>query len=51
MFALAAIPFHLLYFISSGVAYTVAMVRYRLGMLEERPSIATPRPKERAAER
>jgi hypothetical protein len=34
LFALAAIPFHLLYFISSGLAFTLTLVRYRLGKLE-----------------
>jgi glycosyltransferase involved in cell wall biosynthesis len=51
MFALAAIPFHLLYFISSGVAFMLAMIRYRLGMVNHPPSISTGRPKARAAER
>jgi len=37
MFALAAIPFHLLYFISSGVAFALAMVRHRLGMVNHEP--------------
>jgi hypothetical protein len=51
MFALAAIPFHLLYFISSGVAFALAMVRHRLGMVNHEPSIPAARPKPRAAER
>ena len=52
MFALAAIPFHILYFISSGVAFALAMVRYRLGMLNDHPSsVPTSRSKARAAER
>lgn len=29
LFALAAIPFHLLYFFSSGVAYAIELVRFR----------------------
>jgi hypothetical protein len=33
LFALAAIPFHLLYFVYSGVAFMVALVRYSLGKL------------------
>ena len=33
LFALAAIPFHLLYFISSGLAFMLAMARYRIGKL------------------
>ena len=32
-FALAAIPFHLLYFFSSGVAFLIQLVRYRFGRL------------------
>ena len=51
MFALAAIPFHLLYFISSGVAFVLAMVRYRLGMVHHPSAISNPRPKARTAER
>jgi hypothetical protein len=50
MFALAAIPFHILYFVSSGVAFALAMVRYRLGLLKERPVIGNAGSKERAAE-
>ena len=51
MFALAAIPFHLLYFVSSGVAFLLAMIRFRLGMLDRPSTIPSPRPKPRAAER
>ena len=51
MFALAAIPFHLLYFISSGVAFVLAMVRYRLGLVHHPSTVAGTRPKPRAAER
>jgi hypothetical protein len=35
LFSLAAIPFHLLYFFSSGLAYMLAFIRYRLGRLDE----------------
>jgi glycosyltransferase involved in cell wall biosynthesis len=31
LFALAAIPFHLLYFLSSGLAFLIALMRSRLG--------------------
>jgi hypothetical protein len=51
MFALAAIPFHILYFISSGLAFALAMVRYRLGLSKHRPSIGTPAANARAAGR
>lgn len=51
MFALAAIPFHILYFISSGLAFALAMVRYRLGLIKHRPTIGTDAAKARAAER
>jgi len=34
LFALAAIPFHLLYFISSGLAFMLTLIRYRLGHFE-----------------
>jgi cation transporter-like permease len=51
MFALAAIPFHLLYFISSGVAFVLAMVRYRLGLVNHPSTVSSPRPKPRAVER
>jgi hypothetical protein len=33
LFALAAIPFHLLYFFSSGVAFLIVLVRFRAGKL------------------
>jgi len=36
LFAMAAIPFHLLYFVYSGVAFLVALIRHSLGLL--RPS-------------
>jgi hypothetical protein len=32
-FALAAIPFHLLYFFSCGVAFAIELVRYHVGKL------------------
>ncbi|MGD0201035.1 MAG: glycosyltransferase family 2 protein [Bryobacteraceae bacterium] len=32
-FALAAIPFHLLYFFSSGVAFSIELVRFQVGRL------------------
>jgi len=51
MFALAAIPFHILYFISSGIAFVLAMVRHRLGMVHHPSTVAAARPKTRAAER
>jgi len=51
MFALAAIPFHLLYFISSGVAFLLAMVRYRLGLVNHPSAVANTGPKPRAVER
>jgi hypothetical protein len=35
LFALAAIPFHLLYFVSSGLAFLLALVRYRLEKLHD----------------
>jgi hypothetical protein len=34
LFALTAIPFHLLYFVSSGLAFMLTLVRHRLGKLE-----------------
>jgi len=34
LFALAAIPFHLLYFISSGIAFLLTIARHRLGRLD-----------------
>ena len=40
LFALTAIPFHLLYFVSSGLAFMLTLVRYRLGKLE--PAVAIP---------
>jgi GT2 family glycosyltransferase len=51
MFALAAIPFHILYFISGGVAFFVAMVRHRLGLLNNRTPVSASQPDTRAAER
>jgi hypothetical protein len=33
LFAMAAIPFHLLYFVYSGVAFVVALIRHSLGKL------------------
>ncbi len=51
MFALAAIPFHILYFVSSGVAFAVAMVRHRLGRVKSAPALPAVQPKTRAAER
>lgn len=41
LFALTAIPFHLLYFISSGLAFMLTLVRYRLGILESPVAIPT----------
>ena len=40
LFALAAIPFHLLYFVSSGLAFLLALVRYRLEGLHGSPPLA-----------
>jgi glycosyltransferase involved in cell wall biosynthesis len=51
LFALAAIPFHILYFISSGVAFALAMVRHRLGLARHPSAIGSPRSKARTAER
>ena len=51
LFALAAIPFHLLYFLSSGLAYMLAWVRYRFERLQN-PSAATlPRKQTKAVTR
>jgi hypothetical protein len=41
LFALAAIPFHLLYFFFSAMAFLLALIRYRLGMIEK-PGIMQP---------
>jgi hypothetical protein len=38
LFAMAAIPFHLLYFVYSGVAFMVVLIRHSLGKL--RPTTA-----------
>jgi glycosyltransferase involved in cell wall biosynthesis len=51
MFALAAIPFHILYFVSSGVAYALAMARHRLGLVRHPPVAGTPHRDTRTAER
>jgi glycosyltransferase involved in cell wall biosynthesis len=37
LFALAAIPFHLLYFFSSGLAFLLALIRLRLGLIDRSP--------------
>src|ERR1017187_2123796 len=51
LFALAAIPFHLLYFLSSGLAYMLAWVRYWFERLQN-PSAATlPRKQTKAVTR
>ncbi|HTA46701.1 MAG TPA: glycosyltransferase family 2 protein [Bryobacteraceae bacterium] len=39
MFALAAIPFHLLYFLFSAAAFMLALIRHRLGMIEKPTAI------------
>jgi cellulose synthase/poly-beta-1,6-N-acetylglucosamine synthase-like glycosyltransferase len=52
LFALAAIPLHLLYFVNSGVAFMVALVRYSFGKLRnprDAVTVATPRPEEAKA--
>jgi len=46
-FALAAIPFHLLYFFSSGVAFLIEFVRFRVGRLFDSAG-GRARPAERA---
>jgi hypothetical protein len=35
LFALTAIPFHLLYFLSSGLAVMLALVRHRVGKMDD----------------
>jgi hypothetical protein len=42
LFALTAIPFHLFYFVSSGIAFMLTLVRFRLGRLEG-PTVAVSR--------
>ena len=46
LFSLAAIPFHLLYFFSSGLAFLLTLVRHRLGRLEK--SVVQPSPEVKA---
>jgi hypothetical protein len=41
LFALAAIPFHFLYFASSGVAFTLASIRHGVRRLGSRSTGAT----------
>jgi hypothetical protein len=48
MFALAAIPFHLLYFLFSAAAFMLALVRHRLGMIDKRSAIHAEAPKAKA---
>ena len=38
LFTMAAIPFHLLYFVYSGVAFTLVLIRYSLGRLRPTPT-------------
>lgn len=49
LFALAAIPFHLLYFISSGLAFILALLRYRPGKVQTPAEITSDTSKGRAA--
>jgi GT2 family glycosyltransferase len=49
MFALAAIPFHLLYFISGGLAFMLALVRYRPGKVRSPAALPDENAKSRAA--
>ncbi len=41
LFAIAAIPFHLLYFVYSGVGFIVALIRHSLGKLRPTPTGVT----------
>jgi glycosyltransferase involved in cell wall biosynthesis len=41
LFAMAAIPFHLLYFVYSGVAFMVVLIRHSLGKLRPRTNGVT----------
>jgi hypothetical protein len=51
LFALAAIPFHLLYFLSSGLAYMLALVRYWLERLQNPGAAIPPRKASKAVPR
>jgi glycosyltransferase involved in cell wall biosynthesis len=51
LFALAAIPFHLLYFTSSGLAFLLALVRYRLEKLHRPAGPAIAKSKTKTATR
>jgi hypothetical protein len=44
LFALAAIPFHLLYFVSSGLAFMLALVRYWLGRVNKSVEVPADKP-------
>jgi GT2 family glycosyltransferase len=41
LFALTAIPFHLLYFVSSGLAFMLTLIRFRLRKLENPVALPT----------
>lgn len=45
LFALAAIPFHILYFFFSATAFLLALVRHRLGMIEKPGAMRQEAPK------
>lgn len=45
LFALAAIPFHILYFFFSAMAFMLALVKQRLGMIEKPEVTPAPPPK------
>ena len=49
LFALAAIPFHLLYFVSSGLAFMLAFGRYKFEKLQGSPPLKTDKAKTKAA--
>jgi hypothetical protein len=48
LFALAAIPFHMLYFISSGLAFLLALVRYCLETIHSPASLPAEKIKAKA---
>jgi len=51
LFALAAIPFHLLYFLSSGLAYALALVRYWIERLQDPGTTPLPQKETKAVTR
>jgi GT2 family glycosyltransferase len=46
LFAIAAIPFHMLYFLSSGVAFALALLRHTAGRMRGSQAAAKPAPPE-----